>query len=419
MRTKINLILTKDDIRRFCDFDNKKAIETLQMLSQQKQSAKGSTVAEAAGYSKQWLWPVGSTIKIYFMEPCPRTISWDWAYVSNKLMRPETDFDPLYSKLYNKVDDPQQIIYTIIKERIAPLVHLKFEFTNNINESDIRILFKEESQRAVGLAHFPFEVMKMNKNNERSKPTMWFLRDSIDIGVILHEFGHQLGMIHEHGQPNTPWNPELEQKCPKFVLIQRKEQWFKFDGYELTSQKYDPKSIMHYVMDGKIKCNGEIVKVFEDGQNIPRNFKLSEDDIAWLKESYPGGGMEIGFLQFRPPVALWRRLTVYLVYVLSFAVAILLVRRSLWLLALFILQLYLYHNEVKFFILDDKAPLASNEALDIPVSDTELQAMRKQENDESVQMVLRKQKRNQFQMIIWMILMTMLVVVSFMAPEIF
>jgi len=39
----------------------------------------------------------------------------------------------------------------------------------------------------------------------------------IDLGTVLHEFGHALGLIHEHQNPASggfKWNREVNSTCP-------------------------------------------------------------------------------------------------------------------------------------------------------------------------------------------------------------
>src|ERR1043165_5013836 len=80
--------------------------------------------------------------------------------------------------------------------------------------------------------------------------------------VILHEFGHTLGMLHEHMNPmsNIKWN-----KPVVYAYYMQYDGWSKdmvdkqvFDRYSvsMTNKKYDPKSIMHYPIPKDFTLDG-------------------------------------------------------------------------------------------------------------------------------------------------------------------
>ena len=104
--------------------------------------------------------------------------------------------------------------------------------------------------------------------------------------VVVHEFGHMLGMIHEHtrGDFKPKWN------CPFLVdsLSKPPNSWDwctvynnilqTYDRTEFNGSDYDPKSVMHYFFDNKFFC---------DKPNLPHVTKLSYNDKVWLNKSYP------------------------------------------------------------------------------------------------------------------------------------
>lgn len=102
--------------------------------------------------------------------------------------------------------------------------------------------------------------------------------------VILHEFGHALGLLHEHQHPNSgiKWN------YPKvYAYYFQTLNWSKERVDEVVFQKYndnqtnnayDPGSIMHY----------SIPKEFTlDGYEVGNNTNLSEGDINLISTLYP------------------------------------------------------------------------------------------------------------------------------------
>jgi len=125
------------------------------------------------------------------------------------------------------------------------------------------------------------------------QPTMNFgwLKDDTDSTeyerVVVHEFGHALGCIHEHQSPSEKlrWNKAAVYKAfsgsPNF--------WSKADIDSNILQKYSPKgisftkfdikSIMLYQFDGSL---------FTDGKGTPENTKLSAMDKQMIGQMYPG-----------------------------------------------------------------------------------------------------------------------------------
>ena len=85
-------------------------------------------------------------------------------------------------------------------------------------------------------------------------------------GTMLHEFGHALGLKHEHQHPDT--KIKNQKKICSIKDIKKKESCEK--NHILTS--YDKKSIMHYTF------------AFQD---VPEVNELSDKDIQFLNNLYP------------------------------------------------------------------------------------------------------------------------------------
>ncbi|MBV8856221.1 MAG: matrixin family metalloprotease [Acidobacteria bacterium] len=183
---------------------------------------------------------------------------------------------------------------TFMKKKVEQKAHIwekyanvKFKFVTS-GDADIRISFFADpgSWSAIGTdalvqAYFP-----------KYQPTMNFgwLRDGTDDAeyerVVVHEFGHALGCIHEHQQPNAhlDWNTDAVYK----YFSGPPNYWSKDDIDSNVLETYgpqgigmtifDPKSIMLYQFDGAL---------FKNGKGTPENTHLSPLDEQFIAQMYP------------------------------------------------------------------------------------------------------------------------------------
>lgn len=162
-----------------------------------------------------------------------------------------------------------------------PHGNLQFQFTSNNNgDADIRISTPDSglSSSAVGTdarLYNPDESMIL-----AIRPNYGVYFES----TVLHEFGHALGLLHEHQHPQAmiPWDRD------KLIA--------KFQGTDLTAEviesnfltrlnptgllvlDYDPLSVMHYEVFAD-----ETDGVFEIGLN----YELSDKDKEFMRTAYP------------------------------------------------------------------------------------------------------------------------------------
>lgn len=161
--------------------------------------------------------------------------------------------------------------------------NLMFEFVEE-GDAEIRIAFK---QGAGSWSYLGKDCLAIPKD----EPTMnfgWLTSESSDEdiqSVVLHEFGHALGLIHEHQNPQgaIEWNKDAVRRDlsgpPNFwddAAI--KNNVFKhYSGEEITGTPVDAESIMMY----------PIPKAWTlDGFSAGMNGKLSQNDIRFIKEFY-------------------------------------------------------------------------------------------------------------------------------------
>ena len=122
--------------------------------------------------------------------------------------------------------------------------------------SAFHILIEEGSSRS--------KVGTAAKLVAAGKPTMWLNLKSPDDcpslykRTIRHEFGHTLGLRHEHQYPNAPQLVDLgklreylRQHNPSFTSEQIekniKRQWGTLPGGASWKSEYDKNSVMHFL----------------------------------------------------------------------------------------------------------------------------------------------------------------------------
>jgi serralysin len=127
------------------------------------------------------------------------------------------------------------------------------------------------------------------KKVARGKPTMnlGWSDDSME-ATVLHEFGHALGLVHEHMNPATriDWNKPNVQAAlagpPHFWTAEQIERnvFARYEKSETNFTKFDPLSIMLYPMPAHWTRSGFA--------SVP-NQQLSATDVAHIRRLYPHG----------------------------------------------------------------------------------------------------------------------------------
>jgi hypothetical protein len=160
---------------------------------------------------------------------------------------------------------------------------IKFEFVDQ-EPSDIRIGFDQNS----GSWSY---VGRTNNYISPNRTTMnfgWFTDRTSDTEfrrTTLHEFGHAIGLSHEHQHPEVDinWNREAV-----YTYYRRTQDWSrsevdgnifrKYSNSTTNYSAYDPSSIMHYYIPRSL-VSGTWTSQW--------NTNLSETDISFIRSIYP------------------------------------------------------------------------------------------------------------------------------------
>jgi hypothetical protein len=178
--------------------------------------------------------------------------------------------------------------------RWTDFANLDFEFVNGA-AADIRITFANDGAWSY--------VGTDATGIHTSRPTMNF--GWLDEAVVLHEFGHAIGLAHEHQNPDKGirWNEEAVIRDlsgpPNHwdVATIRHNVLSKYSHDQVNGTEFDPDSIMLYSFPKEWTL---------DGFHAKENRKLSEVEKGFIagETMYPGRGsqpemVELGVLEMK------------------------------------------------------------------------------------------------------------------------
>lgn len=205
--------------------------------------------------------------------------------------------DTEYQKILNIQSKLKEYVKKVILERFKPICNLNFIIDDTVNvpnsQYQIRISFVEDkganSRIAKGALTYTDDINNYFSSNFKVTGTLnlgWF-----DIGTVIHEFGHAIGLCHEHQNPcgfKPKWNLEL---LYTYFLItdgwKRDKVDFNIvnpaaDKNDLSLSIYDPKSIMVYFYKPELTLNGI---------GTENTYKLSPNDCLYISKIYKIPGL--------------------------------------------------------------------------------------------------------------------------------
>jgi astacin (peptidase family M12A) len=179
-----------------------------------------------------------------------------------------------------------EVVRTRIEKTARTWEHyipVHFEFTSTLEQADIRIGFdpKSGSWSYIGTGARSIPSPKPTMNYGWLTPTT----DQTEYDrVVLHEFGHALGAVHEHESPNSPikWN-ERE----VIAYYKTHDGWKesqvrdnilnRYSSDDVDATPFDPQSIMLYAFPPEFTT---------DGTTFSWNTHLSDLDIEKMQGVY-------------------------------------------------------------------------------------------------------------------------------------
>lgn len=215
-------------------------------LRQPQRTREGGPGRERAIAPQQSVWVNGSTIRIRFLEGDDRTIQ--------------------------MVQD--------VAARWTEHANLNFVFTDD-PRAQIRVTFDatDGAWSYVGTDNLeiPLHASTLNLG--------W-----VDEAVILHEFGHMIGLSHEHQNPDggIEWNEEVVLRelagPPNYwdEATTRHNVLRKYGVDQLHGTKFDPESIMLYAVPGEWTRN------LPEGTHENEDLSQTDRDFVRSAKMYPG-----------------------------------------------------------------------------------------------------------------------------------
>ena len=232
----------------------------------------------SAAFLTAKLWPKGQTVTVSFVDPSTFTKVANWTPIAAMKSKRNQDgtavkIDPIEYEVRNLT--PVEAVKKVVRDRIQPIVDLKFKFVPQ--DGNIRVGF-DSTKGSNSL---------LGTDCLRSKEPVTLNLGWLDAGTIMHEFGHALGLIHEHQNPRgqeIPWDDAVVYAWAKQTQGWDEQVTFhniieRYSTDQTNGSDFDPKSIMLYFFPAKLTTN----KKGTDANQI-----LSPTDVIYINKQYPG-----------------------------------------------------------------------------------------------------------------------------------
>ena len=261
--------------------ENKNALKELKMKCNGNKCQYSKL--KAAFYTSK-LWSISDVIKIKFLENPPYNLV---RTLTSRILNSKDEngnilkIDPLQKEVDNM--NVIDAIIKIITEHVQPFIGIPLQFVKRNEQADIKISFDPNG----GAWSFVGTDCRQTPQNEPTMNFGWF-----DVATTIHEFGHALGMIHEHQNPKGNTIDWDEQKVYRWAS--QTQGWDqgttfhniieKYDTTQINGSVFDPQSIMLYFFPGSLTLNNK---------GTHQNLRLSSYDVEYLNSMYPNNNKEI------------------------------------------------------------------------------------------------------------------------------
>jgi hypothetical protein len=175
-----------------------------------------------------------------------------------------------------------------VKRKVEEIAHgwedhasVRFDFGDH-SDAAVRISFQQE-----GSWSFLGTVALQIPTDEPTMNYGWLTPDSEDeeySRVVLHEFGHALGAIHEHQSPDVriPWDKEA------VYAYYARQGWSRTQVNENLFRAYSPEGIQFSRFDAESFMLYAVDDALTEGDwSVGWNTSLSEQDKAFIRSQYP------------------------------------------------------------------------------------------------------------------------------------
>ncbi len=167
--------------------------------------------------------------------------------------------------------------------------NISFHQTMNIEESHLRVGFENSGCWSyLGNIALTIPSSESTLNLEISNLTP---KDAEFKRIVLHEFGHALGLIHEHQSPiaEIEWNKQYV-----YNYFQMRYGWDKLMVDRNLFDEYNNLKKHHSYLDSTSIMGYHIPSIFTlNGVEFPLNYELSKCDIDFIGKIYPKSDIEL------------------------------------------------------------------------------------------------------------------------------
>jgi serralysin len=160
---------------------------------------------------------------------------------------------------------------------------IKFHATDKIEDAKIRVAFQAPSS----WSYIGTDALGVPRNE--ATINFGWLSESLPekdyTQVVLHEFGHALGLIHEHQSPAT----KVKWKKPYvYWYFWEHHNWTRAEVDRNLFQEFETTTTQYSVLDTESIMGYYIPPLFTtDGLVFPQNYVLSKMDKEYIGKLYP------------------------------------------------------------------------------------------------------------------------------------